>query len=64
MSKIKAITAGQIIDNLNARIKLLKSQGFDKHHLACAQLQEMLDDICRHGASIENIEASTARHTL
>lgn len=46
----KKATAQQIIDNITARLALLHEQGFNKHHVASNQLQELLDDICRHNS--------------
>ena len=60
---MKKVTAQQIIDNINARLILLKSQGF-KDHIASMQLQELLDDICRHNMGIESIETSTKNHEV
>ena len=59
---MKKVTAQQIIDNMNARLALLKSQGFEGNHPATCQLQELMDDICRHNMGIESIETSTKNH--
>ena len=55
--KMKKITADQIIRNLNARIALLQKQGHRN-----SQLSELLNEICRHSAGIENIDDSTLAH--
>jgi len=57
---MKKITAEQIIENINARLQLLNEQQVDKS--TTYQLQDLLNDICRHRANIENIDCSTDRH--
>jgi hypothetical protein len=56
---MKQITAQQIIDNVNARLKLLRAQGIDVER---EQLQDLLNDICRHSTGIANIDDSTTEH--
>ena len=61
---MKKITAQQIIDNINARNSLLAKQGFDQNHPVRCQLQDLLDDICRHNMAIENIDDSTRNRKM
>ena len=51
---MKKVTAQQIIDNLNARLALVRAQGGKD-----SELQALLDDICRHNMKITDIDNST-----
>ena len=53
---MKKVTAKQIIDNLNAQIKLSRAQNIEPY-----ELQSLLDTIVRHHNGFENIEDNTAK---
>ncbi len=53
----KKATAQQIIDNINAKIALYRAQGLSDK--AFSDLQELIEDICRHNMGITPIDAVT-----
>ena len=53
----KKVTAQQIIDNINAKIGLIRAQGLGVKHYR--DLQELLDDICRHNNGMQSIDIET-----